>query len=556
MRALKCHLCVLLIAFTSVSAYAQVTRTTPVKGGVVNQPLLPSPLPQAAPNVVAPSEMQTRVFIYYGRLTSDAVASGTYQTRFALYDAGTGGNQIGSTLTFDGASGNPPAVQVINGIFTAQLDFGATAFSGADRFLEISIKKAGDAGYTTLTPRQKVISTPYGIRALDAATSADTASETQPLGAASTSQNLLANMQTAIGFIQNRTTQQPSSNFNISGDGTAGGTLSSDFVNATTQYNIGGTRVLSNTGTDNIFVGVSAGAANTTGTFNSFFGVSAGLSNTAGGANSFFGNGAGGLTTSGSYNSFFGKNAGQSNTVGIANSFFGSSAGGANTTAGDNSFFGNGAGGLTTSGSYNSFFGNSAGLSNTTGTSNTAIGNGADFSANNLDHATAIGAGAVASQSNTIALGRSNGSDRVQVFGLGTAGSVQLCRNANNEISGCSSSLRYKMNIAPFSVGLSLIQQLQPITFTWKDGGVWDLGFGAEDVARVNPLFITYNERGEVEGVKYDRLSALFVNAFKEQQQQIEQQKRDIEELKQVVCALKPDATACNPASVAARANR
>jgi hypothetical protein len=58
------------------------------------------------------------------------------------------------------------------------------------------------------------------------------------------------------------------------------------------------------------------------------------------------------------------------------------------------------------------------------------------------------------------------------------------------------------------------------------------LGFGAEGVARINPLFITYNEWGEVEGVRYDRLSALFINAFKEQQQQIEQQKREMEEFK------------------------
>ena len=79
-----------------------------------------------------------------------------------------------------------------------------------------------------------------------------------------------------------------------------------------------------------------------------------------------------------------------------------------------------------------------------------------------------------------------------------------------------------------------------------------DLGFGAEDVAAVNPLLVNYNKDGQVEGVKYDRLSVLFVNAFKEQQKQIEVQDRQIErqqkqidELKTVVCALKPDAAVC-----------
>lgn len=49
-----------------------------------------------------------------------------------------------------------------------------------------------------------------------------------------------------------------------------------------------------------------------------------------------------------------------------------------------------------------------------------------------------------------------------------------------------------------------------------------DVGFGAEDVAKINPLFVTYNDKGEIEGVKYDRLSVVFVNGFKEQQAQIE----------------------------------
>ncbi|QYO66817.1 hypothetical protein [Leptolyngbya sp. 7M] len=57
----------------------------------------------------------------------------------------------------------------------------------------------------------------------------------------------------------NRTTQQASTNFNISGNGTVGGTLSGNIVNATTQFNIGGNRVFSIGGTDNTFIGRAAG---------------------------------------------------------------------------------------------------------------------------------------------------------------------------------------------------------------------------------------------------------------------------------------------------------
>ena len=88
--------------------------------------------------------------------------------------------------------------------------------------------------------------------------------------------------------------------------------------------------------------------------------------------------------------------------------------------------------------------------------------------------------------------------------------------------------MRYKTNIAPFSFGLSLVRQLNPIRFEWKTGGTKDLGFSAEDVAAIEPLLVTYNSNGEVEGVKYDRMSAVLVNALKEQQTQIEAQQTQL----------------------------
>ncbi|HLM60668.1 MAG TPA: tail fiber domain-containing protein, partial [Pyrinomonadaceae bacterium] len=93
---------------------------------------------------------------------------------------------------------------------------------------------------------------------------------------------------------------------------------------------------------------------------------------------------------------------------------------------------------------------------------------------------------------------------------------------------------------------LDLIKRLRPISYEWKEGGGADVGFGAEDVAKINQLFTVFGKDGQVEGVKYDRFSVLFVNAFKEQQLQIEAQARQINELKQIICALKPDAGVCN----------
>jgi hypothetical protein len=75
------------------------------------------------------------------------------------------------------------------------------------------------------------------------------------------------------------------------------------------------------------------------------------------------------------------------------------------------------------------------------------------------------------------------------------------------QLAYCSSSLRYKTNIAPFGSGLNLVKQLSPITFNWKEGGKKDFGLGAEDVEKIEPLLVSYNDKGEVEGVKYDRIA-------------------------------------------------
>src|SRR5436190_23329539 len=92
---------------------------------------------------------------------------------------------------------------------------------------------------------------------------------------------------------------------------------------------------------------------------------------------------------------------------------------------------------------------------------------------------------------------------------------TQVCRDSTTFLSICSSSLRYKTDLRPFVGGLSLINRLKPITFRWKGDGVRDVGFGAEDVAEVEPVLTFDNDKGQVEGVKYDRLSTVFVNAFK-----------------------------------------
>ena len=67
-------------------------------------------------------------------------------------------------------------------------------------------------------------------------------------------------------------------------------------------------------------------------------------------------------------------------------------------------------------------------------------------------------------------------------------------------------------------------------------------GNSAEDVERVEPLLTFRNDKGEIEGVKYNQLSAVLVNAIRDQQAQIERQQVQIDALKGLVCQSHPDA--------------
>jgi hypothetical protein len=123
-------------------------------------------------------------------------------------------------------------------------------------------------------------------------------------------------------------------------------------------------------------------------------------------------------------------------------------------------------------------------------------------------------------------------------------GSVQACWSGNL-LASCSSSLRYKTNIVSYRSGLDLIRKLRPITFDWKKDGVHDLGLAAEDVEKIDPLLVTYNKDGQVEGVKYDRVGVVLINAVKEQQAQISTQQKQIEALREALCSLKPELEVC-----------
>jgi len=101
---------------------------------------------------------QTTAFSYQGRLNDIGVtANGNYEMEFRLFDAVNGGTQSGAAQPI-------PNVAVTDGSFAVLLDFGATAFPGANRFLEIRVRTGGNPNVPDcLEPRQQDASHP-GLR--------------------------------------------------------------------------------------------------------------------------------------------------------------------------------------------------------------------------------------------------------------------------------------------------------------------------------------------------------------------------------------------------------
>ncbi len=86
---------------------------------------------------------QGSAFTYQGRLTTaGAPATGAHDFRAALYDADFGGSAIGSVVT-------NLAVGLTDGYFVTELDFGAGVFTGARRWLELGVRQAGEATFST-----------------------------------------------------------------------------------------------------------------------------------------------------------------------------------------------------------------------------------------------------------------------------------------------------------------------------------------------------------------------------------------------------------------------
>jgi len=152
-----------------------------------------------------------------------------------------------------------------------------------------------------------------------------------------------------------------------------------------------------------------------------------------------------------------------------------------------------------------------------TGTTQTAIVRGGTGASNNLVlRSTSNGSkGQVYVDESTASSTTATGALRV-AGGLGVGGQLTAATIVE------TSSIVFKENINPLESALDKITKLAGVMYDRKDGSTkGEVGLIAEDTYKVIPNVVTKDEKGDIYGIQYTKLSAYIIEAIKELRKEI-----------------------------------
>jgi hypothetical protein len=116
------------------------------------------------------------------------------------------------------------------------------------------------------------------------------------------------------------------------------------------------------------------------------------------------------------------------------------------------------------------------------------------------------------------------------------------------------SSRRWKTNIQPLQNALGKIEQLQGVSYDLKESGKHEIGVIAEEVGQVVPEVVSFEQNGkDARGVDYSRLTALLIEAVKQQQREIRDLKSELRTTRQTLQKVQAQVAGTQPTLVAAK---
>lgn len=138
--------------------------------------LIPWMTPMAVCGLAAAALGQAEPFTYQGQLKQQGVPlTELVDMRFRLFDSDNAETPVAGPIVFDGLGSNLTPVQVVNGLFSVELDFGLEALQQGGRWLEIEVRSPHDptdgGAYALLTPRQHLTAAPFALSVPGLATS-------------------------------------------------------------------------------------------------------------------------------------------------------------------------------------------------------------------------------------------------------------------------------------------------------------------------------------------------------------------------------------------------
>jgi hypothetical protein len=156
----------------------------------------------------------------------------------------------------------------------------------------------------------------------------------------------------------------------------------------------------------------------------------------------------------------------------------------------------------------------------------------------NIDIGWGVGASGAATESGVIRIGdpmvATNNSFSYTTYIAGISSSkitgAAVYVTASGQLGVLASSERYKSDITSLSSSTAKLQQLRPVTFHLKSepSGALQYGLIAEEVDKVYPELVIRDDKGQIEGVRYDELAPILLSEVQQQREKLAAQEQTL----------------------------